>query len=177
MSTVNNTYGFAMNRDDAQKRGIVTVSDLAKTINGGAKLTFASNAEFYARPDGLPGWQKAYGFEFDRDNVKRMDTGLTYSALKDRQVDTAVVFATDGRIPAFNFVVLKDDKNYAAPYNLTPVVRKEILDKYPKIAEPLNALAAKLNDDTMAKLNASVDVDKKSVEDVADGFLKANGLI
>jgi osmoprotectant transport system substrate-binding protein len=177
MSPVNNTYGIAMNKDDAQKRGIATVSDLAKAINGGAKLTFASNAEFYARPDGLPGWQKAYGFEFERDNVKRMDTGLTYSALKDRQVDTAVVFATDGRIPAFNFVVLKDDKNYAAPYNLTPVVRKEILDKYPKIADPLNALAAKLNDDTMAKLNASVDVDKKSVEDVADGFLKANGLI
>ena len=177
MSPVNNTYGFAMNRDDAQKRGIVTVSDLAKAINGGAKLTFASNAEFYARPDGLPGWQKAYGFEFERDNVKRMDTGLTYSALKDRQVDTAVVFATDGRIPAFNFVVLKDDKRYAAPYNLTPVVRKEILDKHPKIAEPLNALAAKLNDETMAKLNASVDVDKKSVEDVAEGFLKANGLI
>ena len=174
---LNNTYGFAMNRDDAQKRGIVSVSDLAKAINGGAKLTFASNAEFYARPDGLPGWQKAYGFEFDRDNVKRMDTGLTYSALKDRQVDTAVVFATDGRIPAFNFVVLKDDKNYAAPYNLTPVVRKEILDKYPKIADPLNALSAKLNDETMAKLNASVDVDKKTPEEVAENFLKTNGLI
>src|SRR2546426_1145684 len=112
---------------------------LAKAVNGGAKLTFASNAEFYARPDGLPGWQKAYGFEFDRDNVKRMDTGLTYSALKDRQVDTAVVFATDGRIPAFNFVVLKDDKHYAAPYNLTPVVRKEILDKNPKIGDALPA--------------------------------------
>jgi osmoprotectant transport system substrate-binding protein len=177
MSAVNNTYGFAMNRDDAQKRGIVTMSDLAKAVNGGAKLTFASNAEFYARPDGLPGWQKAYGFEFDRDNVKRMDTGLTYSALKDRQVDTAVVFATDGRIPAFNFVVLKDDKNYAAPYNLTPVVRKEILDKNPKLADALNALSAKLNDDNMSKLNASVDVDKKTVEEVAEGFLKANGLI
>jgi len=177
MSAVNNTYGFAMNRDEAQKRGIASVSDLAKAINGGAKLTFASNAEFYARPDGLPGWQKAYGFEFDRDNVKRMDTGLTYSALKDRQVDTAVVFATDGRIPAFNFVVLKDDKNYAAPYNLTPVVRKEILDKNPKLADALNALSAKLNDDNMSKLNASVDVDKKTVEEVAEGFLKANGLI
>ena len=177
MSAVNNTYGFAMNKDDAQKRGIVTMSDLAKAIKGGAKLTFASNAEFYARPDGLPGWQSAYGFEFERDNVKRMDTGLTYSALKDRQVDTAVVFATDGRIPAFNFVVLKDDKNYAAPYNLTPVVRKEILDKNPKIADALNSVSAKLNDETMAKLNASVDVDKKTPEEVAEGFLKANGLI
>jgi osmoprotectant transport system substrate-binding protein len=177
MSAVNNTYGFAMNRDEAQKRGLVTMSDLAKAIKGGAKLTFASNAEFYARPDGLPGWQTAYGFEFERDNVKRMDTGLTYSALKDRQVDLAVVFATDGRIPAFNFVVLKDDKNYAAPYNLTPVVRKEILDKNPKLADALNAVAAKLNDDNMAKLNASVDVDKKTPEEVAEAFLKANGLI
>jgi len=177
MSAVNNTYAFAMNRDEAQKRGIVTMSDFAKAVKADPKLTFASNAEFYARPDGLPGWQTAYGFEFERDNVKRMDTGLTYSALKDRQVDSAVVFATDGRIPAFNFVVLKDDKNYGAPYNLTPVVRKEILDKYPKIAEPLNALSAKLNDENMAKLNASVDVEKKSVEEVAEGFLKANGLI
>ena len=177
MSPVNNTYAFAMNRDQAQKLNIVTMSDLAKAVKGGAKLTFASNAEFYARPDGLPGWQTAYGFEFDRDNVKRMDTGLVYSALKDRQVDVGVVFATDGRIPAFNFVVLKDDKNYAAPYNLTPVVRKEILDKYPKIADPLNALAAKLNDETMARLNASVDVDKKTVEEVASGFLKSSGLI
>jgi len=177
MSPVNNTYAFAMNRDEAQKRGIVTMSDFAKAINGGAKLTFASNAEFYARPDGLPGWQTAYGFEFDRDNVKRMDTGLTYTALKDRQVDSAVVFATDGRIPAFNFVVLKDDKHYAPPYNLTPVVRKEVLDKNPKIADALNSISAKLNDETMAKLNASVDVDKKTPEEVAEGFLKANGLI
>jgi osmoprotectant transport system substrate-binding protein len=177
MSQVNNTYGFAMNADQAQKMGIVTMSDLAKAVKGGAKLTFASNAEFYARPDGLPGWQNAYGFEFDRDNVKRMDTGLVYAALKDRQVDTGVVFATDGRIPAFKFVVLKDDKNYAAPYNMTPVVRKEILDKNPKIADALNALSAKLNNENMARLNASVDVDKKTPEEVADQFLKANGLV
>jgi len=176
-SAVNNTYAFAMNRDEAQKRGIVTMSDFAKAIKGGAKLTFASNAEFYARPDGLPGWQTAYGFEFERDNVKRMDTGLTYNALRDRQVDSAVVFATDGRIPAFNFVVLKDDKNYAPPYNLTPVVRKEVLDKNPRLAELLNAVSAKLNDETMAKLNATVDVDKKTPEEVAEGFLKSNGLI
>jgi osmoprotectant transport system substrate-binding protein len=177
MSAANNTYAFAMNKDEAAKRNLVTMSDLAKAVKGGAKITFASNAEFYARPDGLPGWQTAYGFEFDRDNVKRMDTGLTYTALKEKQVDTALVFATDGRIPAFNFIVLQDDKGYAAPYNLTPVVRKEILDKNPKIAEALNALSAKLNNDTMAKLNASVDVDKKTVEEVASGFLKSQGMI
>ena len=177
MSPANNTYAFAMNADDAKKRGIVTMSDYAKAVKADPKLTFASNAEFYSRPDGLPGWQQTYGFEINRDNVKRMDTGLVYQALKDRQVDSGVVFATDGRIPAFNFVVIKDDKNYAPPYNMTPVVRKEILDKNPKIADALNALAAKLNNETMAKLNASVDVDKKTPEEVADQFLKANGLV
>jgi osmoprotectant transport system substrate-binding protein len=60
---------------------------------------------------------------------------------------------------------------------MTPVVRKEVLDKYPKLGDALNALSAKLNDENMARLNASVDVDKKTVEEVADGFLKANGLV
>ena len=177
MSPANNTYAFAMNADEAKKRGIVTMSDYAKAVKADPKMTFASNAEFYSRPDGLPGWQKTYGFELDRENVKRMDTGLVYQALKDRQVDSGVVFATDGRIPAFNFVVLRDDKHYAPPYNMTPVVRKEVLDKNPKLADALNAVSAKLDNETMAKLNASVDVDKKTVEDVARTFLKEQGLV
>src|SRR5947199_397711 len=176
-SKANNTYALAMNQDDAKKQGIVTISDLAAKVKGGAKLTFASNAEFYARPDGLKPLEQAFGFEFPRDNVKRMDTGLVYQALKEKQVDVGLVFATDGRIPAFNFVVLKDDKGFFPNYALTPVVRKQVLDANPKLAEYLNALSAKLDDATMARLNASVDVDKKTVEDVARTFLKEQGLV
>jgi osmoprotectant transport system substrate-binding protein len=176
-SKANNTYSLAMNRDDAAKQGIVSISDLAAKVKAGAKLTFGSNAEFYARPDGLKPLEEKYGFEFARENVKRMDTGLVYQALKEKQVDVGLVFATDGRIPAFNFVVLKDDKNYFPAYALTPVVRKQVLDANPKIGESLNALSAKLDDATMARLNASVDVDKKTVEDVARTFLKEQGLV
>ena len=176
-SKANNTYGLAMNQDDAKKQGIASIGDLAAKVTGGAKLTFASNAEFYARPDGLKPLEQAYGFEFLRDNVKRMDTGLVYQALKERQVDVGLVFATDGRIPAFNFVMLKDDKNFFPNYALTPVVRKQVLDANPKLAEYLNALSAKLDDATMARLNASVDVDKKTVEEVAKTFLKEQGLL
>jgi osmoprotectant transport system substrate-binding protein len=176
-SKANNTYSLAMNQDDAKKQGIVSISDLAKKVKDGGKLTFASNAEFYARPDGLKPLEQMYGFEFARDNVKRMDTGLVYQALKERQVDVGLVFATDGRIPAFNFVVLRDDKGYFPAYALTPVVRKQVLDANPKLADLLNGLSAKLDDATMARLNASVDVDKKTVEEVALGFLKQPGLV
>ncbi|MEO5764568.1 MAG: glycine betaine ABC transporter substrate-binding protein [Casimicrobiaceae bacterium] len=176
-SKANNTYSLAMNQDEAKKLGIVTISDLAKKVKADGKLTLASNAEFYARPDGLKPLEQMYGFEFARDNVKRMDTGLVYQALKEKQVDVGLVFATDGRIPAFNFVVLKDDKAYFPSYALTPVVRKQVLDANPKLADILNSLSAKLDDATMARLNASVDVDKKTVEEVAQAFLKQQGLI
>ena len=176
-SKANNTYSLAMNQDEAKKLGIATISDLAAKVKGGAKLTLASNAEFYARPDGLKPLEERYGFEFPRESVKRMDTGLVYQALKEKQVDVGLVFATDGRVPAFNFVVLKDDKGFFPNYALTPVVRKQVLDANPKLAEYLNALSAKLDDATMARLNASVDVDKKTVEDVAKEFLTSQKLI
>lgn len=176
-SKANNTYAFAMRAADAKAKNIVSISDLSAKINGGDKLTFGSNAEFYARPDGLKPLEDSYGFSFGRDSVKRMDTGIVYQALKDGQVDVGLVFATDGRIPAFDFVVLKDDKGYFPTYAMTPVVRKQVLDANPQLAEILNALSAKLDDATMAKLNASIDVDKKTVEEAATGFLKQQGLI
>ncbi len=176
-SKANNTYALAMRKADAQTRGIGTLSALAQAINGGATLSFASNAEFAARPDGLKPMEKTYGFAFGRPNVKRMDSGLTYQALRDAQVDVALVFATDGRIPAFDFAVLEDDKHFFPAYALTPVVRQPILEQYPELGELLNAVSARLDDQTMARLNASVDVDKVTIRDAAQRFLKDAGLI
>jgi osmoprotectant transport system substrate-binding protein len=176
-SKANNTYALAMRKADAAKKGVKTLSDLAAKVKGGEALKFGCNAEFYARPDGLNPLQKAYGFEFGRENVVRMDTGLVYQALRDSQVDVGLVFATDGRVPAFDFVILTDDKGYFPTYAMTPVIRKETLDKNPALGDVLNSLSAKLDDATMAGLNASVDVEKKSVEEVASGFLKKAALI
>lgn len=176
-SAANNTYAIAMRAADAGEKGIASITDLAAKINGGETLTFASNAEFYSRPDGLGPLEAAYGFEFGRANVSRMDTGLVYQALRDAQVDTGLVFATDGRVPAFDFVILDDDKGYFANYALAPVVRTETLEANPELEAQLNAVSALLTDAIMAGLNAQVDVDKKSVESVAKEFLEANDLI
>ena len=176
-SKANNTYAIAMSKDGVQKTGIKTLSDFAKAVNDGKGPTLALNAEFAGRPDGLPGLEKEYGFKMPLDKIKKMDTGLTYQALRDKQVDSTLVFATDGRVAAFDFVILKDDKGFFPPYSLTPVVRKDVLDKNPKLAPVLNKLSAKLDDATMAKLNAMIDVDKKPVEEVAGTFLKQQGLI
>ena len=176
-SAANNTYAIAMRKDDAEARGIASISDYAQAVNDGEGLTFASNAEFYARADGWGPLQEAYGFEMGRRDVKRMDSGLTYQALNESQVDSALVFATDGRIPAFDFTVLEDDKGYFPAYALTPVVRTETLEANPELEGILNELSSKLDDDTMAALNARVDVERETIEDVASSFLSEQGLI
>jgi osmoprotectant transport system substrate-binding protein len=175
-SAANNTYALAVRQADAESKGLKTLEDLAAKLNAGDKLTLGCNIEFYKRDDGLKPLQKAYGFKFPRADIKRMETGLIYKALKDGDVDVGLVFATDGRIPAFHFVVLKDTKNFFPAYAITPTIRKETLAAHPDLAEYLNKLSSLIDDATMSALNAEVDVDKKSVTEVAKGFLKAQSL-
>ncbi|RXE48783.1 glycine betaine ABC transporter substrate-binding protein [Chromohalobacter israelensis] len=176
-SDTNNTYALAMREADAEERDIHTLSDLAEAMNDGADLTLASNAEFYARDDGLRPLQEAYGFEFPRSNVKRMDSGLTYSALREEEVDVALVFATDGRNGAFDFEVLDDDQQFFPVYQLAPVVREETLEAHPDLEPLLNEVSAALNDETLIDLNRRVDVDDQNIERVAKDFLTENDLM
>ncbi|MAR73420.1 MULTISPECIES: glycine betaine ABC transporter substrate-binding protein [unclassified Halomonas] len=176
-SGVNNTYAIAMREADAEAMEITSISDMAEAVNAGEDLLFASNAEFYARPDGLRPMQDIYGFQFERSDIKRMDTGLTYTALRDDQVDIAMVTTTDGRVSAFDLRILEDDKGFFPPYAMTPVVRQETLDTHPELEAQLNALVAKLDDEVMTRLNEQVDVNRDVVETVAEQFLVDQGLI
>lgn len=175
-SAANNTYALAVRADDPKTASVKTLSDLAAAFNAKKPLSIAINAEFSGRPDGLPGLQTTYGFKAGRANLKSMDSGLTYQALRDAQVDAALVFATDGRIQAFKFRVLADDKEFFPNYAAVPVVRAEVLKANPALEATLNALAGKLSDQVLQGLNAKVDVDKTAIEEVARQFLAENGL-
>ncbi len=176
-SNANNTFALAVRKQDVGKIGLQTLSDLASAYRDKKEITLAGTAEFIGRTDGLRSLQKAYDFRVPRSQLKSMDAGLTYNALKDGLVDIALVFATDGRIAAFDFEILKDDKQFFPNYAVVPVIRKEVLEQYPALETVLNALSARLDDATMQRLNASVNIDKKSVQSVAAEFLKANNLL
>ena len=176
-SKANNTYALAMNEGEAKEMGVETISDLKTKLEEGQDLAFAVNAEFPRRDDGLIGLQETYDFKYPRRLIKSMESGLTYQALKEDRVEVALVFATDGRIAAFDFVTLDDDKGFFPNYALTPVARKETLEANPDLEADLNSLSSVLSDQIMRKLNAAVDVDRKSIENVAESFLKEQGLI
>ena len=174
----NNTYTLMMKKTEADKLGIKTISDLGVYVTKNpTKLIFALDSEFWERPDGFKDVMKTYNFKLPVKQVKKMTVGLTYQALKKGLVNSAMGFSTDGRIAAFGFVNLVDDKSFFPVYNPVPVVRKEILDKYPEIEGILKPIADNLTTEEMQQLNKAVDVDHKPVHDVAMGWLKSKNLI
>lgn len=175
---LNNTYTLMMRQKDSEELGIKTISDLAKYINENpGKLTTAIGHEFAIRPDGYPGIQSHYGYAQDTDEIKIMDMGIMYKTLRDGQVDVAMGLSTDGRIAAFNLVTLEDDKSFLPVYNAAPVVRKDALEKNPEIKEVLEKITPFLDSETITKLNYEVDIDEREPGEVAEEWMKSEGLI
>ncbi len=177
----NNTYTVMMRKSDSEAMGITTLSDLANAINEGVEApepgtwNFATDHEYTIRDDGYPGLQQLYGFEFE--DVITMDLGITYGALRDGDVATAMGFATDGRIAAFELVNLEDDLNFHPVYNCSPVVRQETLDEFPEIADILNPIAAALTAEAMSAMNMEVDIEERLPVEVAEEWLREQGFI
>lgn len=176
-SKANNTYALAIRSDNPKTNGMVTLSDLATAYKDGKEVLMGATAEFPKREDGLLGLEKRYEFKAGRANLRPMEIGLVYNALSNGDIDVATVGATDGRIAAMKLILLKDDKNFFPNYALVPVVRKATLDTHPDLQALLGSLSGKLDDSTMQRLNGAVDVEKKTVEEVAKEYLKEAGLL
>lgn len=169
-SKANDGQGLAMRKETADKLGIKTISDLQKNAS---KLRFASQGEFDERQDGLPALDKAYG-KFDWKSSKIYDNGLKYEVLSKDQADVCPVYTTEGQLAdKKKFILLTDDKKVWPPYNLGPVIRDDVLKAHPDIADILNKVSASMDTESLTKLNAQVDIDKKEVKDVAEKYYKS----
>ncbi|HEY3343525.1 MAG TPA: glycine betaine ABC transporter substrate-binding protein [Anaerolineaceae bacterium] len=172
-SPMNDSQALAMTKEGSDKFGIKTFSDL---VAKASQLVMVGAPEFQEREDGLPGMKKVYG-DFTLKQFKAVDPGLRYQALTSGAADVVVAFSTDGEISAFNLVLLQDDKHMFPPYHVAPVVRQQLLDANPKVADILNGLAPKITDSVMSQLNYEVSGKKREPKAVAHDFLVQQGLI
>ncbi|NWA06351.1 glycine betaine ABC transporter substrate-binding protein [Pseudomonas gingeri] len=174
-SKFSNTYALALPQKVAQQYPqINTISQLTTVLAAEAKERHlvALDTEFANRSDGLEGMVKLYGMNLTRQNIRQMDAGLVYTALRNGQVFAGLVYTTDGRLNAFKLKLLEDDRHYFPDYTAAPVVRQAYLDAHPQLAADLKPLAELFDDDTMRQLNARVDVDHQSPSAVAADFLR-----
>ncbi|MFC2041688.1 glycine betaine ABC transporter substrate-binding protein [Chloroflexota bacterium] len=188
----NNTYAMACWKEFADKHNITTLSDLAALYreNDGKVDTFV-NFEYSTRPDGLPALEKYYNFEVAESTLKTGAPGASLLALEERQTEVIMVFGTDPAIAKHGWHVFQDDKAFFPPYDLTPYVRQEVVDKYPEIEGILNKLVATFPGGGQAatpaivsqgqsawqQLNARVDIDKLEPDEVAREYLLKHGLV
>jgi osmoprotectant transport system substrate-binding protein len=174
MSPVNDKYAIAANADVVRKYGVHTLSQLAKVDP--SAVTFCLETEFASRNDGFPGMVKKYGIP--SDNVKILGTGAVYQATKDAKAcNWGEVFTTDARILSLDLQVLDDDQHFFPQYNAALTVRSSVLAEHPQIEQVLKPVSAKLDNETMQKLNAQVDVQGKDPADVARDWLVKEGFV
>jgi len=169
----NDTFAMEIRGEDARRLNVKTLSQAAAFA---PQWRAGFGYEFMERPDGYRGLAATYGLHF-AEPPRIMDLGLLARALKDHQIDLAGGNTTDGLIPALGLFVLEDDRHYFPPYEAVPVVRQQTLQQHPEVAQVLGALAGKISDAEMQRLNYAVEGQHRDAEEVTREFLRSKGLV
>jgi osmoprotectant transport system permease protein len=160
-----NAYALAMRRDRAAALGARSIGDLGP--HAGA-LSVGGDPEVFGRPEWIR-VRSLYGLE--RMRTRGMDSTFMYGAVRDGEVDVITAYSTDGRIAAYDLLVLRDPKQafppYDAPYDAILLVSPRAA-KTPGVIEALRPLVNAIGDETMRQANRLVDIDGLSPGAVAE---------
>lgn len=168
----NNTYALAVPRKFAEDNNLMKISDLEKVKD---KIKAGFTREFNDREDGYKGLKKLYNFEIP--DVKELEPKLRYTAIQNGEINLIDAYSTDSELEKYDLAVLEDDRKLFPPYQGAPLLRKEILEKYPELEKILGMLKDRITDADMREMNYEVGVNGKRAEDVAKEYLKKNGII
>jgi len=161
----NNSYALAMPEDQAQKLGIVRLSDLARH----PALRLGLSHEFIGRADGWPGLARRYRLA---NQPRSLDHGIAYDALAARQIDVMDIYTTDARIGRMGLRVLEDDLGYFPRYDAMLLYRLDAPGRFPVAWRALQRLEGSISQQRMIALNAAVELEGRSFAQAAEEFLK-----
>lgn len=148
-----NAYALAMRRDKADALGIRTIADLA---GHSAQLRLGADFEFLARPE-WAALRERYGLAF-RERRQYQSTFM-YRAVASGEVDVISAFSSDGRIAAYDLVVLEDPKQVILPYDAIVLLSpKRAADA--DLRRALEPLVGAISIERMREANQMVDRDE-----------------
>lgn len=156
-----NAYALAMSRKRAEELGVESIEDLVKLA---PELSIGSDYEFFARPE----WYKlrdTYGLNF-ADQVS-MDSSLMYQAVAQGRVDVITAFSSDGRIAAFDLIVLADPRGAFPPYDAVVLLSPDV-SRNQEVMDDLQPLIGEIPVTMMQQANQKVDVDGQGVGQAAN---------
>jgi osmoprotectant transport system substrate-binding protein len=184
MTPFENAYVFFAEPAFISASGIETISDLAAYINSGNyDITVAIENDFAQRNDGWPELVDYYDFEAghrqtweSQGGLTVVDVGLGYDELRFGNADIALGYSTNAQLLDLTVEFIEDDKGFWPNYNLLPVLSAEKASE--EVVAELNKIPAALDSaETMQQLNARVDLDGETPEEVARSFLSGEKII
>ncbi len=180
-ANASNSWALAVRRDVATVQRLKTMSDFARWVAGGGAVVLACSAEF-ANAGTLRSLEKTYGFQLRSDQKIVLAGGETTATIAaaaagTNDVNTAMVYGTDGGIAAAGLVILEDNRHDQPIYAPVPIIREAALIANPQIRTLVAPLMQSFDGDTLRQLNARVQIDGESTQAVAADYLKRRGLL
>jgi osmoprotectant transport system substrate-binding protein len=163
---------FTMLTKTANKLGVKKISDLKKV----KKLSYAAFPECKTRITCLVGLKNVYGLK----QVKFVPLGSisVYTLLDKGQITGGDGFTTDPQQNSTKYKALVDNKHIYGFQNVAPVVSQKLLkgSAGQQIQQISNKVSSLLTIKAMRAMDKAAYVQKATPKQIADGFLKANGL-
>ncbi|QQD77368.1 ABC transporter substrate-binding protein [Curtobacterium sp. YC1] len=162
---------YTVTKEFSEDNDVTSLADLKDVKE---KLTVGANSEFQTRPYGPEGLDSVYGVQVGFKSIEDSGGALTVKALKDDTVQLANIYTSDPSIKANDFVSLEDPENLILPQNVIPVVSDKVDEQ---AADAIDAVNEKLTADALIDLNTKSTVDKEKASQIAEEFLKDEGLV
>lgn len=131
------------------------------------RLVAGGDLEFFGRPEWVA-VRDTYNIDFQRKLT--FDTALMYTAVAEGQVDLITAYSSDGRIAAYDLLVLEDPRSALLPYDAILVTSPRAA-RDQQLLDSLAGLRGQISDSLMQQANRIVDVDGGSVSE-AVSFLR-----
>lgn len=178
----NNTEMIALTRAFAEENNIVDMKDFAGYVNSGGTIKLICSASFAENELGLVGYEKAYGFKLEKNQLIILNHGNTAEMLKALYdgtdgVNASLVYGTDGSLDQLDMIAVNDPIGVPPVYLPAPVVRGDVIDTYPEIKGLFAEVFDTLTKETLQTLNAKVAFGGEDPKKVAEDYLRENGLI
>ncbi|MGD1257719.1 glycine betaine ABC transporter substrate-binding protein [Mycobacterium seoulense] len=120
-------------------------------------LVFGSGPECPTELLCLPLLRARYGLTFKKFRVTDAGGPRTVEALETGAIQVGVLFTTDPRLLAGDFVLLEDDRHAQPAESVTPILREELGVAYgAHLAATIDAVSAELTTERLAELNRRV---------------------
>ena len=162
---------YVITQEFADEWGIENVEDLDKVTE---PMTLGANSEAESRPNGPKGLEETYGIEVGFAPIEDSGGPLTVKALKDDDVQLAIIYTADPSIESNNLVSLEDTKGLFLSSNVVPLASDKVDHK---AAEVINEVSAAMSPEDLVSLNNRSVTEQLPAADIAKDWLEEKGLV